>query len=236
MKASRLLDHPQLGLVELRMRRGSVNISARWSHDRLIVTIPPEADPQRLYDAINGMVPRLLARRPKSAGYTVPSAIEVPGATFTLAQQSLAPKAVTARINGPSVEIGVGTAIDPASTPGAAVISKMLTRSAGRIASSILLPRAQSLAASLGLRPAKWSVSKGHRILGRCSAAGEIALSRDLVFLPLHLRDYIVWHELAHLSEMNHSPRFHALCDAYCSGREKALAAELRRYPWPIIR
>lgn len=236
MKASQLLNHPQLGLIELRMRRGSVNVSARWSHDRLIVTIPTQTDPLRLYDVINSMATRLMARKPKPAGYIVPSAIELPDAKFILGRQSIAPESVTARIDGTSAQIGVGTAIDPTSTSGAATISKMLVRCASRMAPAILLPRARALAAQLGLHPAAWSISAGHRILGRCSVRGEIALSRDLVFLPQHLRDYIVWHELAHLSEMNHSPKFHALCDAYCSGREKALAAELRRYPWPIIR
>lgn len=57
-----------------------------------------------------------------------------------------------------------------------------------------------------------------------------------LVFLPQELRDYIICHELAHLSEMNHSPRFHALLDSYLDGREAMLAARLRAYSWPVLR
>ena len=57
-----------------------------------------------------------------------------------------------------------------------------------------------------------------------------------LVFLPTHLRDYIIYHELAHLSEMNHSPRFHALCDAYCRGNESRYIRELNSFRWPVLR
>ena len=42
---------------------------------------------------------------------------------------------------------------------------------------------------------------------GSCSATG-IRLNWRLIHLPLPLVDYVVAHELAHLHEMNHGPRF----------------------------
>jgi predicted metal-dependent hydrolase len=41
--------------------------------------------------------------------------------------------------------------------------------------------------------------------------AGNIRLNWKLVHYPLALLDYVVVHELAHLREMNHSPRFWAV-------------------------
>ena len=46
----------------------------------------------------------------------------------------------------------------------------------------------------------------------------------------------MILHELAHLLEMNHSPRFHALLDSYLGGSEATLTRRLRTYRWPILR
>ena len=47
--------------------------------------------------------------------------------------------------------------------------------------------------------------------------------------LPEELRDYVMLHELCHLKEMNHGPRFHALLESVCPGH-RVLEKELRLY------
>ena len=43
---------------------------------------------------------------------------------------------------------------------------------------------------------------------GSCHTSGRIHLNWRLVQMPMRLIDYVVAHEVAHLVEMNHSPRF----------------------------
>jgi predicted metal-dependent hydrolase len=51
---------------------------------------------------------------------------------------------------------------------------------------------------------------------GSCSAGGTISLNWRLVQTPDPVRDYILYHELMHLREMNHSDRFWARVAQVC--------------------
>ena len=59
---------------------------------------------------------------------------------------------------------------------------------------------------------------------GSCSSAGNLSFSWRIAMAPPAVIDYLVAHEAAHLVEMNHGPRFWALCDRLCpdTGRCKA--------------
>lgn len=63
-------------------------------------------------------------------------------------------------------------------------------------------------AARLGVPAPALTLSNARRQWGMCRKDGHVRLNWRLIHLPLHLIDYVVAHELAHLREMNHSARF----------------------------
>lgn len=85
-----------------------------------------------------------------------------------------------------------------------------------RLAKVELPGRAWELAAETRMDLKQVSVRNQRSRWGSCSSAGTISLNWRLIQAPDFVRDYIIYHELAHLREMNHSERFWAQVDALC--------------------
>ena len=61
----------------------------------------------------------------------------------------------------------------------------------------------------------RWS-ARQTCLYGSCTPQrGTIRISQDLAGLPRFVLDYVILHELAHLLEPNHGPRFWALVNRY---------------------
>ncbi|MBB4844550.1 putative metal-dependent hydrolase [Paucibacter oligotrophus] len=72
-------------------------------------------------------------------------------------------------------------------------------------------PRCQHFAAALGVQMKQLRLSSAQTRWGSASADGSIRLNWRLIHFGPAIIDYVVAHELAHLREMNHSPRFWAV-------------------------
>lgn len=51
---------------------------------------------------------------------------------------------------------------------------------------------------------------------GSCSTSGTISLSWRLVLAPMATRDYVIFHELAHMKHFDHSARFWSEVESMC--------------------
>ena len=109
-------------------------------------------------------------------------------------------------------------------------VTQSLEAFARKRVKALLVPRLLGMAARRGLVVTDVRVSSAKGRWGSCSTKGSINLSLFLILLPRQLQDYVMQHELTHLIEMNHSPRFWARLDEVCAGKSKALRMELRRY------
>jgi len=77
-----------------------------------------------------------------------------------------------------------------------------------RLAREDLTRRARLCAARIGRPLARVGVRDTKSRWGSCSAKGALSFSWRLVLMPEAVVDYVVAHEVAHLAEMNHGPRF----------------------------
>ena len=97
------------------------------------------------------------------------------------------------------------------------------------VARDELAPRARRLAAQIGREVQRVSVRDTKSRWGSCSGDGNISFCWRLIFAPGPVLDYVAAHEVAHLVEMNHGPRFWRLVDDLTPGRSAA-RSWLRRH------
>jgi predicted metal-dependent hydrolase len=94
-------------------------------------------------------------------------------------------------------------------------------------------------AAALGVAVRRVTVRDQSSRWGSCSTTGLLSFSWRLILAPSEVLAYLAAHEVAHLVEMNHSPRFWRLVQRICPEHERAKAwldahgSDLHRYGLP---
>jgi predicted metal-dependent hydrolase len=82
------------------------------------------------------------------------------------------------------------------------------------MAQAEISPRAHRLAARIGREVARVSVRDTKSRWGSCSGQGNLSFCWRLIFAPEPVLEYVVAHEVSHLAEMNHGPRFWRLVES----------------------
>lgn len=116
---------------------------------------------------------------------------------------------------------GVRTGIDD--MRGEIVVSERVRQVGGAVAGCLkarardrLTDASDRHAAALGRRYARITLRDPRSRWGSCAPDGGLMYSWRLILAPPDVLDYVAAHEVAHLLEMNHSPRFWAAVEALC--------------------
>ncbi len=96
------------------------------------------------------------------------------------------------------------------------ILKKILVEILREEAKILLLQKTELFAKQYGFKFRNLTIKHNLSNWGSCSRAGNINLNLNLMRLPEPLCDYVILHELCHLKEPNHGPRFHKLLEALC--------------------
>ena len=232
------IEDKEFGKIYVELRQGMTSVRFTYHADGSLLMRAPlgvsVADLQRMVDMNREQLRRL--PRPESVSFHMGQVIECYKCRVIIESQNRMPGYILNHWDGDTLHLQVHESANLDDNNLTRTISNVIGRAMEVQAHTVLLPLAQQVADGLGLKPAGFEIGRGMRKLGHCTAKKVIQLSRNLMFLPEPLIRYIICHELAHLTHMNHSPEFHALCDQYTGGKEKELEQQLRQFRFPILK
>jgi len=110
-----------------------------------------------------------------------------------------------------SGRLRVGVA-EPAAEAVARALERWYRRQAETVFSERLTAALERLA-DWQLPEPRLMIRRMRRRWGSCSSSARVTLNLHLIKTPAAMLDYVIAHELCHLRELNHSPRFYALID-----------------------
>ena len=106
-----------------------------------------------------------------------------------------------------------------------------------KAAAEVLKTRTAHYAALMNLKYQRIVIKDQKTRWGSCSSLHNINYNWKLILMPTEILDYVVVHELAHLKEMNHSPRFWSEVEKILPSYKESrawLRENGERYVWDI--
>lgn len=233
---SALKDHRLAELdapVEVRHHPAARRMTLRVSRTRraVIVTLPEQCDIGEAGRFINRnieWVRERLVSLPRPVAFADGAEVPVRGVANLVRFASAAPCGVVGRMEAWRPVLEVGGAIERAPRR----FKDWLVGEARHDLDRAVLRHARTL----DLRPKRIAVRDQTSRWGSCSTTGLLSFSWRLILAPPLVLDYVAAHEVAHLAQMNHGPKFWALVKQSMPRMEEAKhwlrhhGMELHRY------
>jgi hypothetical protein len=221
--------------LEVRRHPGARRLTLRVSRTRraVIVTLPLQCDLDEAGSFLNRHIDWVRARLdslPNHVPFENAAAMPLRGIPHTIA--------FTGNTRSRIISIDKSNARRPSIIiPGDKnLAANRLTRWLFDEAKRDLAASVEKHASPLSLQVKRIAVRDQTSRWGSCSTTGALSFSWRLILAPSFVLDYVAAHEVAHLIEMNHGPRFWALVKKICPEFESAkqwlqvLGPDLHRY------
>ena len=218
-----VLDGRRIAFRLVRVSRRSIGfvVDADGLTVRAARRVPLREIDEAVREKRRWIVARLLEQRERAARALATRVVWGDG----VAVDYLGGKVVVALAPAAAAAKGVALAASVADAPRRLIVALPRDADADRIrdavqswlqreARRVFAERTAHFAARLGVRVRRLSLSSAATRWGSASADGSVRLHWRLIEHPLATIDYVVAHELAHLREMNHSPKFWAIVES----------------------
>jgi hypothetical protein len=211
-------------------RRYSLRVSPATGD--VVLTLPPRGDldrAARFAASHGGWIAARVKRLPERVPFAVGSVIPLRGVEHRIVHRQALRGGVSTDVDGRGQAVLIAVCDAPHL---ARRIHDFLVAEARRD----LERAARRYARTLGLSFAKLTLRDTVSRWGSCSVKGHLSFSWRLIFAPDFVLDYLAAHEIAHLKEMNHSPRYWRIVAGLCPHWKdaerwlKRHGSELHRY------
>jgi predicted metal-dependent hydrolase len=210
------IDQVEVPVRLIKERRRSIRVY--MGKEEVIMRIPqglPPTEEAKQRQRLIGWLERQAKKREglfaryQKADYQSGDILRVGQRQYTIHLEAAARKTSGGRMQAQDIQLTLNQ--DLSGPERSRAIRQLLSRLIGADFLPVITQRVHALNAEHFQQPIRGVKLKYiHSRWGSCSSSGNINLSTRLLFAPPKVIDYVIIHELAHLIELNHGPRFWA--------------------------
>ena len=229
------IEHPELGLVQLRTRSTARRKVIKVTQNLVVITVPLGFE-NTVFPLSQDTIERILKLRNKVVTRSGEGKFKIDEPIETLTfrvefgyQENPKIKVFAARLEDGVLRIYMPVGTDIEADVAQKALKRIVLKFLRQEAECVLPQKLEYWSKHCGLSYNSLKIDTAKSRWGCCSSKKDIKLSYYLLLLPERLIDYVIVHELCHTREMNHGPRFKALLHSYFNDYA---AIELAKPKW----
>lgn len=229
------INHPDLGLVQLRTRSNVSRQIIKVTQNLVIITVPPGFE-DRVFPLSQDTIEKILQLRGKVVARGGDGRFKLDETINTLTfsvkigyQTNPRLRIYSAQLADGILQISMPQSVDINDDIAQKSLKRILLKFLRQEAERVLPEKMEYWSAQCQLPYRTLKIDTAKSRWGCCSTSKDIKLSYYLLLLPERLIDYVIVHELCHTREMNHGPRFKALLHSFFNDYA---AIELAKPKW----